>query len=892
MTLDLLKNENKIEIAEKKFFDLLSISSTKLSEKNVIYEFYDDSKLHFFHETSQIYHIKEINVEFSRIKKQDRIFYAFWLGKCDLNNLNLPILTLDFSLKPLDGNSLGVFADDIIGKIHILIRRNIGELRPNLYKNLPKQNQIYAFEGEKRHYFINLGKLKSSSNLLNNIKNFLQQLNKIKNDKMDNGNNISQNMNDISNSMKKPIHSNNYCLLCGKKILDADFTSGSPASLVKDQVTDKCVECLEKIFATKAINELKKYVLNIFNVNNLLDKVEDPNIFQSYIFILKKYGLLKEISEDVLILKNRKLLEDFINQYSVFTSIFDNSTKNSLIGSSRSVKVDISKEENSHKCKICGVELTKNNANIISSTGNLADKCKECSRKSHAARALKEINKFVEPETPFEKDDILKQVDNRIVFLDYIWTLQEFNLLEHDNKRDLFQLKSENEIDTFLNKYLDKKLSPTIPIKKTLTKEDKKVKVVKECEICGENLPISNFYKTSDDEYSSKCKECSRKSYAAKALVELIKCVDPGVIFFKKDLLDQCENRMKFLDYLWTMQEFDLLDFDEKSDSYKLKTETELNSFIKKFGDKSQIIESDSSKSPEESVTTFIKECKLCNKKLPVSKFYKSSTFEDGYSDQCKECKERGTVNKVLTEIEEFVTFGEPFKKSELLKNVDDETKVNYYIWTLQENDLISFNQKKDEYVIENNDKLKSFQYMTIKNKVDEKILSTSQDKNYIETSENETSINVDFSPENKEIMQNNNNEMLITTEQSNDADNLTSRRDEKKGKIIDTNEEYPEKLIQPLDDYWIKKEIIYISGNERSNYYNIMMKGIVKNNELISCLGELKSITSKIDKLLIHRGNGNNLDIMIDLEVGKESIDQILNALEDNNWKNLYNNK
>ncbi len=41
---------------------------------------------------------------------------------------------------------------------------------------------------------------------------------------------------------------------------------------------------------------------------------------------------------------------------------------------------------------------------------------------------------------------------------------------------------------------------------------------------------------------------------------------------------------MLFLDYLWTLLEFDLLKNDEDADKYILNSENELNEFVKKYG--------------------------------------------------------------------------------------------------------------------------------------------------------------------------------------------------------------------------------------------------------------------------------------------------------------------
>ena len=229
--------------------------------------------------------------------------------------------------------------------------------------------------------------------------------------------------------------------------------------------------------------------------------------------------------------------------------------------------------------------------------------------------------------------------------------------------------------------------------------------MVKECRSCGQKMSISKFYKssTSEDGHSDKCKDCSRKSYAAKALIELRTFTEPGVIFYKEDVLNQCENRIQFLDYLWTMQELDLLKYDENNDSYLLKDEGTLDDFIDKYGDKVN-----SQKSSSNKIKTF-KECESCGQKLPISKFYKLSSNEDGFNSKCKDCSQKNNAKQVLIEIRDLIEPGIPFTKDEVLKEVNDPTKANYYIWTLQEEDLVKYDEKNDHYILQINDKLEDY---------------------------------------------------------------------------------------------------------------------------------------------------------------------------------------
>ena len=108
-------------------------------------------------------------------------------------------------------------------------------------------------------------------------------------------------------------------------------------------------------------------------------------------------------------------------------------------------------------CAICGTKIM-----LVEETDSCLSKCKDCSRKSYAVRAINQLKEYIELDAPFKKDDLLKQVDNRMQFLDYIWTLQEMNLLDEDQNTDSYILKSEKTINSFIEKYGDLEKLPAI----------------------------------------------------------------------------------------------------------------------------------------------------------------------------------------------------------------------------------------------------------------------------------------------------------------------------------------------------------------------------------------------------------------------------------------------
>lgn len=99
----------------------------------------------------------------------------------------------------------------------------------------------------------------------------------------------------------------------------------------------------------------------------------------------------------------------------------------------------------------------------------------------------------------------------------------------------------------------------------------------KHCEICGKTLKI-NTKKTT-------CKKCSKKIHAACILNELSQSIDSGVPFRAEDLKIIGYDKIKIKDCIWTLQETNLI--DEKNGKYTLKNKEELDKFIEKYGNKS-----------------------------------------------------------------------------------------------------------------------------------------------------------------------------------------------------------------------------------------------------------------------------------------------------------------
>ncbi len=399
-------------------------------------------------------------------------------------------------------------------------------------------------------------------------------------------------------------------------------------------------------------------------------------------------------------------------------------------------------------------------------------------------------------------------------------------LLKHDLVKEIrpstYLLQRDSELKKFEGKYNESMNEDTS------MKLNTKTKATKECIICKQDLPLSKFFKTTDfeDGLSPKCKDCSRKVYAVKSLNELAKVVDIDSRFYKKDLLKMVENRMRYLDYIWTLQEFNLLEHDEKSDSYTFKPEKVLDEFIEKYQDPSVKEKYSASSQKTKKIT---KTCACCNKSLSISKFYKSSDSEDGLSEKCKECTDKINAAKMLTEIQNFVKINDSFSKNELLERIESPAMIDSYIWTLQEHDLIKYDEKSDVYRINEN-----------------KIL--------------------DYAPFLPKVGK--------------------SEEDTRKGPEQPTEEVetgIPVKEVPIL----CKKEIIYISDNNGNSNRNLILKGLVRKEDIFSTIQGIQSIILDQNKILISKFNDNLSDIMMELEIKNESLESVLNLLEDAEWEN-----
>ena len=204
------------------------------------------------------------------------------------------------------------------------------------------------------------------------------------------------------------------------------------------------------------------------------------------------------------------------------------------------------------------------------------------------------------------------------------------------------------------------------------------------CKLCGRKLSK----KTKKD----ICKRCLRKQYASKILLRLLESVEPEKSFRKEDLKALGLQNIQIKDYIWTLKEYNLL----TEENYKLQliNKNELESFIKDSG-------LEINELPQgESAVKLNKTCKTCGETLEISKFFTSATTEDGFEDNCKDCKRLIAAANYLKEITEFVDYESEFSEDELKPHFKNSFQLQAKIWALLDNDLLKKDFETDTYIL------------------------------------------------------------------------------------------------------------------------------------------------------------------------------------------------
>ena len=220
-----------------------------------------------------------------------------------------------------------------------------------------------------------------------------------------------------------------------------------------------------------------------------------------------------------------------------------------------------SKKEKS-SCKYCGRKINSNNTRRI---------CKRCDKKRFAGNIVLKLLKHFSSEETFKKEDLKVLNLNDMQITEYLWTLNEFNLVTEKNNR--YQLKSIKEIEDFLK-------SCGLEIGEISNIESKK-NLYKTCKKCNKSLLIKSHFKNGDD----ICKNCKKQMNTAKYLTELMQYVDFDKEFSEDDLKQYYDDSFKLQAKLWSLADNDLVKKDLKNNTYVLSDTKTVNGFLEKYGE-------------------------------------------------------------------------------------------------------------------------------------------------------------------------------------------------------------------------------------------------------------------------------------------------------------------
>ena len=329
-----------------------------------------------------------------------------------------------------------------------------------------------------------------------------------------------------------------------------------------------CNNCKNKLNAKKYLKDvLVNFKPNeVFSKRNLglyLDKSFNVDIV---LLTLNDYGMVLRRGSHGYKLATKEAIDEFLSQEDL-TQIKSRKTKKSSKGKSKKVtksksspiKRDFLNTEHEvfKKCKICGSDLPSNSKN---------DVCRKCSKKSHAVNVLEEIIPITGVGIPFKKEDFNNLYKNNpIKANDTIWTLQDFNLVKSlDN--NTFELVSEDKLNQFF-----KENNSSSTVSDLLSKTSANA-LQKTCLKCNKALPISEFRKISENQYSDYCKSCDKKIRTASYVIEFINSVGFDEFKINEINIENAQGK------IFNLQDNDLIKFN--GNSYQLADEEIVYSYI------------------------------------------------------------------------------------------------------------------------------------------------------------------------------------------------------------------------------------------------------------------------------------------------------------------------
>ncbi|KZX14736.1 hypothetical protein [Methanobrevibacter filiformis] len=580
MELKFVKTTVEMKFAETIFLRLLSsdlelIGKYYIDFKNIS----NDRKIESKSILTDVYIFKEKNIWIAVNKNKDETIYAFGLGnKNEFNsvkesNPKLAQLLLNFHYNLFSNKSTGYFLKNKNLKFSIIM--SINNLNPTdmSFSRSLGFNFFKLKNNNEEGYYLNLGHLSEFKNLIENIHKIISEINfekhydiNNKSDKICIKNFNSVNNNPSNNPPNNP--SNNP----PNNSINESYDTKSPDNSANKEFKIN-------------FNKIKKNKKELSNEH--LDNLNLNNNYQTNNEAYAKYSnsnldtkKLNEISEAMKKVKTIPIIN--IAKSDKLKPQTGKSNENIAIELkpplNESKNQINTKKENDEifKCVKCGAKIAKNRENI--NNNNL--KCLECESKENAVNYLKNLLENLEPEELFNKNELIAKYDyDESVLTEYIWTLQEHDLVNFDEKTKYYSLENKETLTKFVEESVEEELDID-----SLKKDDHK-NLSKICKICNEEFPIKQFYRINDKKYSNICKDCFEKTYAVKSLIKIINILGYPLKIKEEEFLKEYSEQE---DDLWTLQENDLMLLDSVNNEYYFAEEQIINEFLEKYGNKEE----------------------------------------------------------------------------------------------------------------------------------------------------------------------------------------------------------------------------------------------------------------------------------------------------------------
>ncbi len=575
------------------------------------------------------------------------------------------------------------------------------------------RKKIQAAEGlQKLLKIIEIGVPFEKPALLENYLNILQELDLIEYNKENNeyilekSDNLLDFCEKFDISLNKEIK-NKKCASCGKEQPVSNFLKRSSEP---DGYNKTCRECTKKENAARGLEKLLNYITlgQSFTKEDLKKETGDEfALYEKYIWVLEDLGFIKYDEKD-----NSYLLEKNKDLYK-FSKDFGVSFNDFKLNKSKII------------CEICGKNIDSAIFRISTPQGHQRA-CLECSKKENAVLGMNKLIKIVDFNIPFKKQDLIKKIDiNPSLFFYYLDILLEMDLIQYNKSSKEYILEKTDKLEQFFkenkivlpNAHIEK---PKVAKKTSETDSivsSEKAKIIKPennsrtpaknhkiCDICGKELDLSLFLRsrTETDGYRKTCRNCSKKQNAARGLKKIMEHIDLDTEFTKEYLKNNVKEPFElFENYIFVLQELDLIQYDENKKTLKIENNANLQDFCAEF---------DVSLGEIETRISGHKKCNFCNKELPVSQFMKSNREPDGYRKICKSCSKKRTAILGLKELLKYVKINHEFDWNYLKNNVKGSFSLfENYIWALQELDLIKYDDKQKKFTIVPTDAFNKF---------------------------------------------------------------------------------------------------------------------------------------------------------------------------------------